>query len=748
MSLIAELRRRNVFRVAAAYLVVGWLLTEVLTTILPTLGAPEWAARAVILIFAFGFIPAIVLAWFFEITAEGIKRDRDVDREEESDNRIARKVDQVTIGAAIVLIIVVGLFSARYTADDPSPIDLGVSATSVAVLPFANMSGDRDNEYFSDGLTETLLHMLAQIPDLQVAARTSSFAFKGQNLSIREIAAALEVAHILEGSVQRVGDNVRITAQLIRASDGFHVWSENFDRELEDIFAIQDEIAEKVGYALSESLLPGVGRPQVAGLATTNPDAYDLYMQARRERATYSYGGLIAAEDLLKGALLIDPDFVDAKTELAMSYFHQVETGLMTDEDAYAEIVAITEQVLAIRPDDVVARAASQFATAGLAAQQGDLRVLTGLVSDLEMLVDEAPAELETRILLVRGYQSLQQFDKAALVLEEALRRDPYNPTLHYELGTAYMKLDRWDEARAALQKSLEIEPGQPNAYTNLGTISLQEGDGLDFVKQFLNAIHVDPKDHELPGILAGFLYQLGLVEEADDFRSRVLALAPTSEVAYRIELLRAISIGDLEGAEASARRAVEDDIEDRRFAYAGAVQFLMRAAADDGTVEALSKWLDERAPGILDIDAPLVPGKFRSAQGVTFDAWYVSLPREELLRRLDALLAWGESVGCELSKSPNTHLNVLALRGDIAGAIEVALDKVMSRSVAINLAWREDFAQAQFAEIVADPRVRAAMQTWEEEEDRLRATVQAYFADISTASLSGSANHALHSRR
>jgi len=228
MSLVAELKRRNVLRVAAAYLVVGWLLTEVLTTILPTLGAPAWAARAVILIFAFGFIPAVIFSWFYELTPEGIKREEDVDRDGSQTSGGRKKLDYVTVVGVVALIVFVGLFSARQTGDDTEMIETAPSDASVAVLPFVNMSSDKDNEYFSDGLTETLLHMLAQIPDLKVAARTSSFAFKGQNKSIQEIAAALDVAHILEGSVQRVGDRVRITAQLIRASDGFHVWSTIF----------------------------------------------------------------------------------------------------------------------------------------------------------------------------------------------------------------------------------------------------------------------------------------------------------------------------------------------------------------------------------------------------------------------------------------------------------------------------------------------------------------------------------------
>jgi len=731
MSLVAELRRRSVFRVAAAYLVVGWLLTEVLTTILPTLGAPEWASRAVILIFAFGFIPAVILSWFYELTPEGIKLDHEVDRNDPASRKTGKKLDHMAVVAAVVLIILVGLFSARQTSDDAAPADVAVSGASVAVLPFVNMSNDKDNEYFSDGLTETLLHMLTQFPDLKVAARTSSFAFKGKNIGIREIARALEVAHILEGSVQRVGDNVRITAQLIRASDGFHVWSESYDRRLDDIFGIQDEIAEKVGFALSASLLGEGGDTKVAGVQTTDPDAYDLYLQARRERATNSYGGLEAAEDLLKGALLIDPDFVDAKTELASSYIQQAETGLMDRSDAFTEVIAITDQVLATNPDNAVARAVSIYAKAGVRAANGDLSLVANLVQELEEIVAQAPDEVQPRILLIRAYQGLQRDDQAIPVLEDALRQDPFNPSLHYELGTAFMRLERWDDARASLENSLEIEPSQPNAYTNLGTLSLQSGDGVGFVTQFLNSLKVDPRDHELPGILAAFLYRLGLIDEADDFRDRVQTLAPTSGIAYRLELLRAISIGDTEASIASARRAIEDDVENRSFAFGGAVRYLMRAAARNGTVEEESAWIDERAPGIFDLEAELVPQKYRLAQGVAFDAWYVSLPREEVLRRLDIILEIGASLGLDLTQEPNTYLNVLAIRGEVEEAIEVALEQVFSQSVARNLGWRENFAQAQFAKIVADPRVQAAMRRWEEEEAALRGEVQSYFSDL-----------------
>ena len=731
MSFVTELRRRNVFRVAAAYLVVGWLVTEVLTNVLPELGAPDWASRAVILIFAFGFIPAVILSWFYEITADGIQRDEDVDRDHPENRHVVRRFEKVTIATAVALIIIVGLFSARYTGDDTTGVELTPSDNSVAVLPFVNMSDDTDNEYFSDGLTETLLHMLAQIPDLKVAARTSSFAFKGRNESVQDIARALEVGHVLEGSVQRAGDRVRITAQLIRASDGFHVWSEVYDRTLDDIFAIQDEIAGHVGSALSASLLGEESEVSLAGITTADPDAYDLYLQARKARAKYSYGGLQEAEDLLKGALLIDPDFTDAKVELASSYVHQWETGLMDQRTAIAEIIAISDQALSDRPDDPVARATSIYAKAMSLASEGDPNAFTDLVGELEHIVARAPAEMEPRLLLVRAYATVKRFEDSLPVLEGALSLDPFNPALHYELGSAYMKLKQPDEARAALERSLELEPAQPNAYTNLGVISLQAGDGVGYASHFLKAVAVDPKDHELPGMLALFLYDLGIVDVADEFRRRVLALSPTSTVAYQLEMARARALGDTDASIAAARRAVEDDIENRRFAFGSAVRHLIRTALEQGRVEEELAWLNERYPGMFDVDATQLPLKLRSTQSLAFDAWVNTLPNDEVQRRLDTLLSYVESIGVDPTEDPNTRIGILLIRGDIDEAIELALESVFSESVAMNLNWRDTWLQPHYAKVVQDDRIQSAMQRWEDEESALRGSVESYFADM-----------------
>ena len=739
MSLFNELKRRNVFRVAAAYLVVGWLLTEVLTTLLPAFGAPEWVSKAVMLVFALGFLPTIIFSWVYELTPDGIKKDHEVSREDSDTPSTSKRLEYVTITSVVVGIIFIAVFSSRSDIGERSPAASTISNASVAVLPFVNMSGNKDNEYFSDGLTETLLHMLAQIPDLKVAARTSSFAFRDQNKTIGQIARALDVAHVLEGSVQRSGDRVRITAQLIRAEDGFHVWSENYDRTLDDIFGIQDEIAEKVGGALSASLLGTTDGTTdgtaVAGTMTEIPDAYDLYLQALQYRSTYSYGGLEAAEGLLKGALTIDPDFLEAKTELASNYWHQVETGLMDQDTAFPEIVAITNQVIAVRPEDVDARAIQISATTVLRAQQDGPQVFLQATGELENIVAEAPTAFEPKVLLTRFYQGRQQFDKAVPLMENALRQDPFNPRIHYELGSLYISLEQWDDAREALENSLEIEPAQPNALANLARVSLQSGDGVDYLRQFLRAIEVDPADYELPGIIATFLYELDLIEEGDDFRDRVLAIAPTSEISYQVELLRAINIGDEEGSIASARRAIEDDIDDRRFSFGGAVRHLLRTAASRGTVAEESEFLQENAPDILDVDATTTPFKYRGAQFAAFDAWYVSLPRDELLRRLQRMEEIAESFGIDPEQNPDTHVGILVLQGSIDEAIEVALADVFSESVAVHLDWRRTLSQAQYAEFVEDPRIQTAMQRWEDEEALLHDQVKSFLADLSISS-------------
>ncbi|MEO1245827.1 MAG: tetratricopeptide repeat protein [Pseudomonadota bacterium] len=733
MPLISELQRRNVFRVAAAYLVVGWLLTELLTAVLPTLGAPGWVPNAVIWVFALGFVPTLILSWVFELTPEGLRTQESLDSEGHRRRRQVSKLDYLTIAGIFLIVVLAGFFSATRTTEAPNTLLGDVLPQSVAVLPFVNLSNDPDNEYFSNGLTETLLHRLAQSPELKVAARTSSFAFKGKNIDIREIAGTLEVAHILEGSVQQAGNTVRITAQLIRADDGFHVWSESYDRTMDDIFGIQDEIATRVGQALSATLLGGAVAPAVEQ-GTPNTTAYDLYLLARNERVNYSYGSLEASEKYLKAALRADPQYLNAKSELASNYLYQQETGLMATEDAFAMAGALTQQVLDVLPEDPLSRAVEYYLAGMPDGSEREPAAVFEAIEGLEALVAEYPDEYEVRSLLSRLLVAVQRYDRALELELEALARDPLNARILYEVGGLYLNLGEFDEARSALNRSLEYEPNQPNAHLRLGTIALRTGDGVEFMRQQLEAMRDDPRDYELPGFIAMFLYRLDLVAEGDDFRNLVVTEAPTSDLAYLLDLLRAKATADEDAGMAAARRAIEDDIGNRSFAYASAVEYLLTAARRAGTLDEEMLWLEQQAPDILNVDAAVVPTKYRAAQLVAVDAWYVSLSEDEFMRRIERLSELARSFGVDPLADPKVRLSALALEGETQKAVELALAEVFAQPVTINLDYWDKLAQAHFAEIVADPGVQAAVERWKAEKSELRRSVARFLAEFGEA--------------
>jgi TolB-like protein len=255
VSFFAELKRRNVFKVGIAYAIVAWLLLQVSDTLVPALHLPEWFNSGVAFVLIIGFPIAIILAWAFEMTPEGLKKEKDVDRSQSMTNVTGQKLNNAIIGVLVLALVyfVVDKFvldpgrdaaqiaTAVQDSHDqqPEPIEPANSDKSIAVLPFVNMSSDQEQEYFSDGLSEELLNLLAKIPELRVAARTSSFSFKGQSIEIPEIASRLNVDHVLEGSVRKSGNQIRITAQLIQADNGYHLWSETYDRQLDNIFQIQ-----------------------------------------------------------------------------------------------------------------------------------------------------------------------------------------------------------------------------------------------------------------------------------------------------------------------------------------------------------------------------------------------------------------------------------------------------------------------------------------------------------------------------
>ncbi len=352
-NLWTELKRRNVFRVAAAYAVVAWLLIEVSDTVFPRLSLPEWTVTFVIALLVLGFPLALFLSWAYELTPEGVKKTREVKLAESVTASTGRKLDFAIIA---VLLVALGWFAWDKFGSRP---DLPVATSgrpeaSIAVLPFSDMSAAGDQEYFGDGLAEEILNLLAGVSELKVSGRTSSFSFKGKDTPIPEIGRALGVAHVLEGSVRKSGDRLRITAQLVNTEDGFHLWSETFDRQLADIFAIQDEIAGAIAKALRVTLTG-----QAAG---GDLGAYDLYLQARTLIYGRTVSGLKRARELIDEALALDPDYAPALAasgELWMLLADAPDSyGDVPAEQAYSAARTQLERALALNPELADAHAA------------------------------------------------------------------------------------------------------------------------------------------------------------------------------------------------------------------------------------------------------------------------------------------------------------------------------------------------------------------------------------------------------
>ncbi|MGB0346886.1 MAG: tetratricopeptide repeat protein, partial [Balneolaceae bacterium] len=326
-NFIQELKRRNVFRVATAYTIAGWIIIQVSDTVFPRLGLPEWTVTFIIAVVGIGFPIALIIAWAFELTPDGVHKSSEVDITESVTASTGKKLNGIIIaslGILVILLLSERIFFAESTIFETDAVN--IENASIAVLPFVNMSADESNEYFSDGLSEELLNGLAKIEGMQVAARTSSFSFKGKNEDLRMVAEQLGVKHILEGSVRKDGDQIRITAQLIQADNGFHLWSETYDRELESIFAIQEEISRQVIQELKVRLLPEEN-VVLAFRPTEDIEAYNAFLEATQLESSRQPEDLEAAIVKYKQAINLDPSFALAHARLAKAYSHLFDYG-------------------------------------------------------------------------------------------------------------------------------------------------------------------------------------------------------------------------------------------------------------------------------------------------------------------------------------------------------------------------------------------------------------------------------------
>jgi TolB-like protein/Flp pilus assembly protein TadD len=370
---------------------------------------------------------------------------------------------EVAIGLLVLALIIGGVF---FFARRPSTSSLGVAQNSIAVLPFVNMSEDKANESFSDGISEELLNLLAKIPQLQVTARTSSFSFKGKGVAIPEIARTLHVAHVLEGSVRKAGDSVRITAQLIKAGTDTHLWSETYDRKMDDIFKIQDEIAGEVVKELKVKLLGAA--PKVR---TTDPKAYALYLQARELGRQKNAEAFAKSDALLRQVIEIDPRYAPAWDELATNFYHKTQIGVLSNQEGFAHAREAAEKALALDPDYAPAHA-----RLGYIAMYGD-NDLAGAARHFQRALALDPTDLDVLRDAATLLGNLGRLDEA-LALEEAIvRRDPVNVTALSNLGYDQRMAGRYDAAIATFRTVLSLSPNQGGAHAQLGNALMLKGD-------------------------------------------------------------------------------------------------------------------------------------------------------------------------------------------------------------------------------------------------------------------------------
>jgi serine/threonine-protein kinase len=547
VSLFTELKRRNVFKVAAAYAVVAWLTVQVMSIALPAFEAPTWVLRVLILLLALGLPLAIVLSWLFEVTPEGMK----VEPAAFGNKRLfamaaglaALAIAWYFIGQPAVRMPAAG--TAEAAAPAAKPASPRAPQRSIAVLPFVDMSQGKDQEYFSDGITEEILNALTHIEGLKVAGRTSSFHFKGRNDSLQAIGAALGVAHVLEGSVRKQGDRVRITAQLIKVDDGFHVWSQNYDRKLDDIFAVQDEISTAIASALSSRLAPATGAN-----TRIDPQTYDTYLRARQQLAKRSGESVMEATRLFTQVTERDPTFDAAWSgrakSLALTYNYAGG-----DADDYTEPARQSAQrALALNPANAEALMMLGFLDVQYAWRWDDA------VREINAAIDLAPNDAEVANFAGDTFRLVGDLENAERWERRAVELDPLFMVNHSDLAYLLLMRRRPQEALVASERAVRLDPAYSSARDVRARIFLALGDPARAALEIDAMARLEPDYALVEELRARHAIATGDVAGARTHLADLQRRAKAGETLDYIIAEVQARLGDVEAAGESLERA------------------------------------------------------------------------------------------------------------------------------------------------------------------------------------------------
>lgn len=577
---ILELRSRKVYHTAAVYCAGAWALLQVADVIFPVVGLPDWTISAVLVIAAIGFPVALLLSWLFELTPEGVAPVPTAEPVKDTSGLPASRVIELTV--IILLSGLVGYLYLVRLGEPPQPVQrTEVSSRSIAVMPFVNLSNQRDMEYLGDGLAEEILNLLARLTELNVAARTSSFYFKDKEVDIRTVGESLGVAHVLEGSVRFSGDRVRVTAQLIKADDGFHLWSQTYDREMQDVLAIQDEIAGQVVEKLQLLLSPD-SRELLRRESSADPAAYDYYLRGRAYlRSPADRSNLEYALGLFEKAIALDPDFADAHAGQCDAQLALYTTS--RDADDYALAEQACEQALRLdrrSPSVYIAlgqlyRASGQYEQAvkefelalSLGAMQADAYLGLGDTYFETGEMDKAEESYRTALdLQPRYWRALMQMARLMFAVDRVDESIPYYITVtelrpesdlaYNNLGAAHFLLGDFNAASEAWKHSLALAPSAIT-FSNMATSLFMLGEFDQAVRLYHQAVERAPKDYELWGNLAdayrhssvGMELAMPMYENAIRLASELLQINATDAYALGLVAHYHAAIGDGEQA-------------------------------------------------------------------------------------------------------------------------------------------------------------------------------------------------------
>ena len=555
MSFLDELKRRNVIRVATAYVVAAWLVVQVVETIFPAFGFGVGAVRTAVIVLVITFIPVLVLSWVFEFTPAGLKREVDI-----APGNINVRFPGHRLDRTILLLLTAAL--AYFVFDkfvlDPARDQEQIETArlqgqaeavleshghySIAVLPFVNLSSDPEQEYFSDGITEELLNLLARLPDLRVISRTSAFAFKGRSMKIGEIARELGVRYVLEGSVRRSGERVRVTAQLIEADTDRHVWSESYERPFGDIFEIEDDIAESVLPAIQYQL---TGRPPTA--IRTDPVVHALHLQATHFYLQRTAAGLEHAIEYASRAIDIDPDYAPVLTTLGSAYINEVYLGKRPRDQGFRLATEAVDHALSVAPDYALAHSARAWIAM---SYERDYPSAAMHFRRARSLAPNNGVVLGNNAILAL---SLGKLADARELTERGIELDPVNSVGYANRADQLIRLNRPVEAEQAARKALELSPGINSAQGNLALAQLLQEQPGAALKSAATIEHEATRHF----VLALAHYAAGNWDEAD--RALTSLQQHEHDAAYYIAVTHAWR-NEIDAAFGWLGRAVNED--------------------------------------------------------------------------------------------------------------------------------------------------------------------------------------------